>query len=166
MPRWLIWWFKEGLVGLVLGLFQGFRIGWYEIRAVKILKECKRQNIKLYDLDIWDLLRSITFKRQRDRHGVVVCSGCKIPTHEPHCHHIKHVAYAPKLAFSPGNLTGLCPHCHQDQHPEIDLGHKRVPLPVRQVTHGHRLRRGQRLRRRHRALRPEDLVKLEGDNLD
>lgn len=153
-PRWVGWWVKEFLVGLAIGLCQGVRIGWYEIRAAKIVKRCKESDTKIYDLDVWELLRSITFERQRNKTGVVVCSGCHQPTDNPHCHHIKHVAYHPKLAFSPWNLTGLCPPCHQNEHPTVQLS----PAPLRKPLTVPGVRRARKLRQKHRALRPKDLL--------
>lgn len=149
VPRWVVWWGKELMAGLALGLCEGIRIGWYEIRARRIVKRCRAEGVTIYDLQIWDLLRSITFGRQLNRDGVVVCSNCKIPTHTPHCHHIKHVATHPQLAFTPRNLTGLCPPCHQEEHPGIDLGvspqRRPVPLPPLRRIEGRRLRRKHRL---------------------
>lgn len=143
VPRLILWLLKELVAGLWLGLIQGFRIGYYEARAERTIKRCKAAGIEIYDLEIWGLLRSITFDRQRNRKGEVVCKGCKQPTTSPHCHHIKHVARHPRLAFTPSNLVGLCGPCHQDEHPGVPLSNvapRPSPLPFRRGRKGRRLR--------------------------
>lgn len=145
VPRWLLWWLWELLAGLWLGFCQGVRIGWYEVRSERYLAQYKREGTTLYEQDIWRLLRSITFEPQRNRDGVVICKGCKLPTHSPHCHHIKGVAYHPQLAFTPSNLVGLCADCHDEEHPKIRIVGASRPLVIPALR-----RVKGRLRRKHR----------------
>lgn len=144
VPRWIFYLTKELGAGLALGFCQGIRIAWWELKAEKVVRKYRKTDENIYGLDIWQLLRTITFDRQRNRQGEVVCAHCKLVTFEPHCHHIKHVAYHPKLAFTPSNLIGLCGSCHQAEHPS-------VPLSVSAQAPGRRLGPGRRARRRHLA---------------
>jgi 5-methylcytosine-specific restriction endonuclease McrA len=152
VPRWFLWLLWHFLASFCLGLLQGARIGWYIKHARWVLNDCKKRGETMYDLDIWQLLRTITFERQRNYDGVVVCKTCKLPTTTPHCHHKKHVAYHPTLAFTPSNLVGLCPACHQAEHPDLNIA--QAPRAPRQTFHvdGVRKARGRRLRRKHRVM--------------
>lgn len=132
---WRIAWLFPSLIlafleALLMGTIQGSRIAWYETRAKEIVRATRKRGEQIYDLAIWELLRQITFDKQRNRDGHVVCSGCKQPVLEPHCHHKQSVAYKPELAFTPSNLTGLCASCHQLEHPGTEIwGVDRVRRP-------------------------------------
>ena len=103
------------------GFFEGLVIGWYELRAKKVVARCKAEGTRIYDLPHWLWLRSLILDRQRNWEGDVVCKHCKEVTHTPHCHHKQGVAYKPHLAFTPSNLEALCPDCHQACHPEVEI---------------------------------------------
>lgn len=122
IPRYLGWWAKEFLAGLGSGLVQGARIGWHEVRAVKIQAKWEEKGISFYSTPIWGLLREITFDPHRTVTGGVRCEECKTETFGAHCHHIVHIAQDNRLAFTPSNLQALCPGCHDDKHPNIKIG--------------------------------------------
>jgi 5-methylcytosine-specific restriction endonuclease McrA len=55
------------------------------------------------------------------RRDMFLCQKCKrYGKHVPATmvHHIKEVEFYPELAYDDDNLTSLCDHCHNKEHPE------------------------------------------------
>ena len=110
----IVWW-------LLVGLGQGLRIGYYEASAKRVLAKWQRKGISLYDTSIWRLLRRIITEPVTDAYGRVECQGCFNLFPFVHCHHIEWISRRPDLAFTPSNLTPLCPECHQLEHPSTPI---------------------------------------------
>lgn len=138
----LAWWLTIGILKLgwwlLVGLAQGVWIGYYEARAKAILAKWRRKGISIYDTRIWRLLRRVTTAPYRYG-GMVECQRCLMPTPTPHCHHIEEISECPELAFTPSNLTPLCPECHQAVHPGIPILQQVPPRLATRLLSGRRV---------------------------
>lgn len=120
----LAWWLTIGVLKLgwwlLSALCQGLWNGYYEAFPERKLAKWRRKGVSIYDTRIWRYLRKITTEPYREG-GWVECQRCYELTPSPHCHHIEEISECPELAFTPSNLTPLCPECHQAMHPGIPI---------------------------------------------
>lgn len=80
--------------------------------------------LKFYGSSRWKAMRESVLRRDGYK-----CQNCKRygkSTPATTVHHIKHFEDHPELALDPKNLVSLCEACHNKEHPEKALGHRRT----------------------------------------